>query len=118
MATEVEEPTPDLVQTCLAALADARRPGANLYDEEIVRVVLRAATHHRRPTRAERVLAAAETFLTAVSPWPSRVLDGLADRPRPGAKATAREAYRESLTQIHDLREVVEGSRPLYLTTG
>lgn len=69
-------------------------------------------------SRCLKVTEATEQFLRTVSSTPSDVLNGLADRPKPGQKAKAREAYVTLLQQIHALRRVVEGSRPLRLTTG
>ena len=67
--------------------------------------------------RCREVTFAVEKFLREMSRFPSEVLDGLADRPKPGQKALARKAYVELLKQICELRKIVEMSRPLNLTT-
>lgn len=63
-----------------------------------------------------RIARAAEEFLSEVSGMlPSEVLDGLADRPRPGCKKRAREAFTRLLKSIHGLRTAAETARPLAL---
>jgi len=62
------------------------------------------------------VARAAEAFLAEASAAkPSMVLDGLADRPRPGAKQKARDSFTRLLRSLHRLRTTVEFSKPLQL---
>jgi hypothetical protein len=63
--------------------------------------------------RCRAVTEATERFLREVGATPSSVLAGLGERPKPGQKAAAREAYVELLQQIHALRRVVELTRPV-----
>lgn len=43
------------------------------------------------------------------------ILNGLADRPKPGAKAKAREAVREVITANGELWKFIEGKKPVNL---
>ena len=117
-SVEDSDATRAVVVSALAATVALRRRADPPSDEELVRAVLDAAAHHRRPERAERVLAAAERMLERLSPYPSRVFAGLVPRRRVGDTQAAIAAYQETLAAIHELRTVVERSRPLYLTTG
>lgn len=46
------------------------------------------------------------------------ILNGLADRPKPGDKAKARDAAKAIIFASHELWEFVEGKKPVVLTTG
>lgn len=63
-----------------------------------------------------RIAASAEDFLERVGQArPSDILDGLADRPRPGSKARARREVTSLLGAIYGLRKDVAWSKPLKL---
>lgn len=67
----------------------------------------------REAERNREVTAAAEAFLEALRGINRQISEGLADRPRPGAKAQARDAHRALLHEIHRLRMVVELTKPV-----
>ena len=62
------------------------------------------------------VARAADGFIDAVALIrPSDILGALADRPKPGAKARARQTLMALLGAVHDLRKGVFYARPLEL---
>jgi len=64
----------------------------------------------------ERIAAAAEDFLEKLGEVrPSDVLDGLADKPKPGAKKRARQSFTALLGVIYGFRKDVVWSKPLNL---
>jgi hypothetical protein len=67
---------------------------------------------HYTYERCLKVTLAAEQMLRDLSHRPSEVGDGLAPRPRPGAKVKAQKAFRDMLGSIHVLRKTVQGTRP------
>ncbi len=99
------------------AIFVAGRIGATL-DQAGMRRVLDAAgpadeaADRGESLRLRKVTEAAEAFVTTALPHPSMILDGLADRPRPGTKASAREAVVDLLQRIHALRTTIQRTKP------
>jgi hypothetical protein len=66
---------------------------------------------------AQRLIALTETVLQECRAlqYPSAILNGLADRPKPGQKALARKAFTELLANLHTLRLEIERAKPLQI---
>lgn len=82
-------------------------------------VGINPASGDRRPTSAEvnaKIAASAEDFLECIGQTrPGDVMEGLADRPKPGSKARARQGFTALLGAIYKLRKEVVWAKPLDL---
>ncbi|NTF18224.1 hypothetical protein G6L37_07375 [Agrobacterium rubi] len=65
--------------------------------------------------KLDLMMAAADRLLTATSPCGGELMDGLADRPKPGAKKRARAALVAHLKAVGEFRAAVSGIRGVTL---